>query len=278
MTDTNKELISVDYLNQSVKTDADVVFDRVSVGTTDATYDLTVEGFVGVKGDSDNSAIELSTHDGISGDWAIVVKQDESPSGSFNLIDNKVEHTPVVVEKGALDDSLHVYSDGKVSLASLSASQGIMTDANKKLISVDYFNQSVKSTASPIFAGLTIHKDNAATIGGEIILNNHTYSIGDATAISFYSDTIRAQIVSAVEGAPNYFGNIQFYTGNYGLNERMRINGAGNLGIGTTVPTSKLHVVGLPIYLSNALALTGGLTAGAFYRTNADPDIICVVH
>jgi hypothetical protein len=39
----------------------------------------------------------------------------------------------------------------------------------------------------------------------------------------------------------------------------------GNVGIGTAAPTSKLQVVGLPTYATNALAIAGGLTAGAFY-------------
>ena len=41
----------------------------------------------------------------------------------------------------------------------------------------------------------------------------------------------------------------------------------GSFGIGTTTPTSKLHVVGLPMYADNVAALAGGLTVGAFYRT-----------
>lgn len=38
------------------------------------------------------------------------------------------------------------------------------------------------------------------------------------------------------------------------------------LAIGTTTPTSKLQVVGLPVHADNTAALGAGLTAGAFYH------------
>lgn len=56
------------------------------------------------------------------------------------------------------------------------------------------------------------------------------------------------------------------------------IRAVGGVGIGTASPKSQLHVVGLPVYANNAAAIAGGLTAGAFYRTGADPDPVCVVH
>lgn len=49
---------------------------------------------------------------------------------------------------------------------------------------------------------------------------------------------------------------------------RMRISEDGNVGIGTTLPTSKLHVNGLPGFATDAAAGVAGLTAGAFYQTS----------
>jgi len=61
--------------------------------------------------------------------------------------------------------------------------------------------------------------------------------------------------------------------------ERIFVDTVGNVGLNTTTPKSPLHVaLALPQYANNAAAIAGGLTAGAFYRTGADPDPVCVVH
>jgi hypothetical protein len=85
-----------------------------------------------------------------------------------------------------------------------------------------------------------------------------------------------------VSGADNYlnahcqlrvYNTTRTATGNVAL----RVEG-GNTAINLPLnvnPTSKLQVVGLPSYADNAAAITGGLTAGAFYiRTGHGLDIV----
>ena len=62
-------------------------------------------------------------------------------------------------------------------------------------------------------------------------------------------------------------GGGHYFQSSGGAATHMYINPAGNVGIGTVSPTSKLQVVGLPSYADNAAAITGGLTVGAFYHT-----------
>ena len=94
--------------------------------------------------------------------------------------------------------------------------------------------------------------------------------------------TSRNWLIGNGYGATTY-GELGFFVsatqgGTPATTPAMDILSSGNVGIGTTTPTSKLHVVGLPVYANNAAAVVGGLTAGAFYRTGADPDSVCVVH
>ena len=82
---------------------------------------------------------------------------------------------------------------------------------------------------------------------------------------------------STAAGAGEGQGKFLIIDQTAGVN-RLVIDTAGNLGIGTTSPTSKLQLVGLIVYANNAAAVAAGLTAGAFYRTGGDPDLVCVVH
>ncbi|MBI4722041.1 MAG: hypothetical protein HY769_03435 [Candidatus Stahlbacteria bacterium] len=95
----------------------------------------------------------------------------------------------------------------------------------------------------------------------------------DADGVAFgYDDFAGGAIMWNRETTPVIFG--------VNNAEKVRITSNGDVGIGTQSPTSKLQVVGLPVYANNAAAIAGGLTVGAFYRTGADPDPdpVCVVH
>lgn len=64
-----------------------------------------------------------------------------------------------------------------------------------------------------------------------------------------------------------------------GSTANMMMTDGGHLLIGSTLDLgSKLNVVGLSVFANNAAATGGGLSAGAFYRSGGDPDVISVVH
>lgn len=92
--------------------------------------------------------------------------------------------------------------------------------------------------------------------GGKLLLNR----ADNATGSTIHNGG------SAVGTVINDLNNepIQLQTG--GTTD-LYIASAGNVGIGTTAPGSKLAVVGLPTYADNAAATGAGLVAGDFYRT-----------
>jgi hypothetical protein len=130
----------------------------------------------------------------------------------------------------------------------------------------------------------------ATTLGNSLIFDNGTnVGIGTSSPVSIGSYTtldvrgtngslLYMGIAGATatlrligEGTDGYIdnlttgGSLLFRTNN--ATERMRITSSGNVGIGTTSPTSRLHVSGLPSFADNTTAIAGGLTVGAFYHT-----------
>jgi hypothetical protein len=99
-------------------------------------------------------------------------------------------------------------------------------------------------TASGAFAGGTNYA------GGNLVLSSGISTGTGTSAINFQTAT--AGSAGTTDNTPT---------------TKMTLTGSGDLGIGVTAPTSKLQVVGLPVYADDAAAGTGGLTAGAFYRT-----------
>jgi hypothetical protein len=100
--------------------------------------------------------------------------------------------------------------------------------------------------------GMTLHLHGVTGPGAFRITRNAigTLEMGRITfgALNYTSAEKRTAVISSWSDT-NYnadpTGSLRFLTSNVGvLAEKMRINGAGNVGIGTTTPVSKLHVVG----------------------------------
>jgi len=128
-----------------------------------------------------------------------------------------------------------------------------------------YLNTGNYQTALGYYAGFLNEGDKVIGVGYEATRNN---TANDVVAIGHQA------------GKDNTVSN-QFIIKQTNINAVPLIQGdfaTGYVGIGTITPTAALQVVGLDVYANNAAAVAGGLTAGAFYRTGANPDPVCVVH
>jgi len=91
----------------------------------------------------------------------------------------------------ALDTNEYYKSGDSVSFAditlvNLTASQALMTDADKKLVSVDYLNQAVKTTSSVTFGGIT----NSALHSGYVTLATTAGLLTDSANLTFATNTL----------------------------------------------------------------------------------------
>jgi hypothetical protein len=181
----------------------------------------------------------------------------------------------VVTDTGSVN-GINIVS-GKIGIGTATPGSGITIDTNDQFVA-QFINHYVGDT-SAASAGMLFLRNT--TTGMPLKDNRLGYilmgGIGtdglnkNSTGIVGYAESDWA--------APLYPAYFAFETTQYGARaEKMRITGDGKVGIGTKSPTSSLQVVGIPIYANNAAAIAGNLTAGAFYRTGADPDVLCVVH
>jgi len=91
-------------------------------------------------------------------------------------------------------------------------------------------------------------------------------SSGTTTPVGFYYDLWINRTETSLGPAGSTHRLISAGTGGASYTEKFGVTNTGN--VKATIPQ----------YANNTTALAGGLTAGMFYRTGADPDVVCVVH
>jgi hypothetical protein len=141
--------------------------------------------------------------------------------------------------------------------------------------SIPYYSTGPADVTQHFLQGLysdTVKADGNITSAGGYLVGGAGFRLGDA------SGTNGQWTVSGPGMYLDVPSGDDFHLRNGGFAERMTILDNGNVGFNSTSPHSRLSVGGLPVYANNAAAITGGLAAGDFYRTGADPDPVMVVH
>jgi hypothetical protein len=130
-------------------------------------------------------------------------------------------------------DNANFFFDNNAKLlkiGGLSASQAVMTDANKYLVSADYLDQAVKTTSTPTFNGLNLTGQISHTSNLAIAPAGYTHIVSSGGQPLYVQTLINAR------------GGIGNDEGNLVLNDNAEVTG--DLAIAVTSGEKKLLYMG----------------------------------
>jgi len=171
-------------------------------------------------------------------------------------------------------------------------SNGTNVTANNKDVTLS-LPQSIHTGATPEFAGLKL-TGNSNILGNYYIRwrdasdsTTYCYVIGGAGGVVFsivnvpfqlQYGTLGASVALSMDSAGNVIWNYDAEDCDFSIFKETAGVAYGYDAGGDTHTFSGIINLDLPVYANNAAAIVGGLAAGDLYRTNGDPDTVCIVH
>lgn len=159
---------------------------------------------------------------------------------------------------------------GSLTAGHIPKATGINTLGN----SLIYDNGTNVGIGTTSYSGYKLDVNGTGRFGGSLtasgILSTSTNYFYNANELRLYnSNNTNWGVIKG--SSSTSLGDISILGGS---GNGIFVASGGNVGIGTTAPTSKLQVVGLSSYADNAAAIAGGLTVGAFYHTSGTLKVV----
>ena len=143
-------------------------------------------------------------------------------------------------------------------------------------------------TSNGTLVTLTTTAAHNLVAGQTVTLAGWTWADGGGVVNgTFYVNTVPSTTTLTINPATCETGVCPTTGTNPAVVGTMVVNATLQLGTQTTYASPKavsiggtvhLNLASVPAYANNAAAIAGGLVQGDLYRTNADPDTLCIVH